>query len=177
MNIPPPLLPYLCPPPPPHFILIFFFLHGDRLVGLSSFYSFILPIELSRWWLSELRQFNVDERSLTSCVWARFPDEFPRYAWTLLADACLVVAFHQHFRHTDRGLLCAAVITRGWNGYRHKNESWLRRGTFSDRSCRESNPRPSCQYLHTRGAFPALNMSSKECSLVRPGFTSYDQQT
>ena len=36
--------------------------------------------------------------------------------------ACLAVTFHLHFWQNDRDLLCATVVTRGWNGYRNKSQ-------------------------------------------------------
>ena len=36
--------------------------------------------------------------------------------------ACLAVTCHLHFWQNDRGLLHAAVVTRGWNGYRNKSQ-------------------------------------------------------
>ena len=35
--------------------------------------------------------------------------------------AYLAVTCHQHFWQTDWGLLCATVVTRGWNRYRNKS--------------------------------------------------------
>ena len=35
---------------------------------------------------------------------------------------CLAVTCHLHFWQNDRGLLCATVVTRGWNGYRNKSQ-------------------------------------------------------
>ena len=43
-------------------------------------------------WLSQLRR-PVDERSLATCVWARFPDESPHYAWTTYTDLICYVGF------------------------------------------------------------------------------------
>ena len=184
MNIPPP------PPstPTPFFSFHFFFFFFTWRSARGSQFLFTLSF-------SALSSLGGDSASCRdSLMWTSVP-------WRVACELVSLMSSHVmlglcwlcwlkglcvfscslppalHFRHTDRGLLCAAAITRGWNGYRHKSESWLRRGTFSHRSCRDSNPQPSCQYLHTRGAFPALNMSSKECSLVRSLFTSYDQQT
>ena len=36
--------------------------------------------------------------------------------------ACLAVTCHLHFWQNDRDLLCATVVTRGWNGYRNKSQ-------------------------------------------------------
>ena len=36
--------------------------------------------------------------------------------------ACLGVTCHLHFWQSDRGLLRAAAVTRGWNGYRNKSQ-------------------------------------------------------
>ena len=36
--------------------------------------------------------------------------------------ACLAVTCHLHFWQNDRDLLCATAVTRGWNGYRNKNQ-------------------------------------------------------
>ena len=36
--------------------------------------------------------------------------------------ACLAVTCHLHFWNTDRGLLRATAVTRGWNGYRNKSQ-------------------------------------------------------
>ena len=67
--------------------------------------------------------------SLTSCVWARFPDRFPLcpdsdhgqaysdlvrsrvYVWLGLVN-------HLHFWRNDRVLLRATAVTRGWKGHR-----------------------------------------------------------
>ena len=35
--------------------------------------------------------------------------------------ACLAVTCHLHFWQNDRDLLCANVVTRGWNGYRNRS--------------------------------------------------------
>ena len=36
--------------------------------------------------------------------------------------ACLAVTCHLHFWQNDRDFLRATVVTRGWNGYRNKNQ-------------------------------------------------------
>ena len=36
--------------------------------------------------------------------------------------ACLAVTCHLHFWQNDRGLLRAAAVTRGWNGYKNKSQ-------------------------------------------------------
>ena len=36
--------------------------------------------------------------------------------------ACLAVTCHLHFWQNDRVLLRATAVTRGWNGYRNKNQ-------------------------------------------------------
>ena len=36
--------------------------------------------------------------------------------------ACLTVTCHLHFWQNDRGLLRAAAVTRGWNGYRNNSQ-------------------------------------------------------
>ena len=36
--------------------------------------------------------------------------------------ACLAVTCHLHFWQNDRDFLRAAVVTRGWNGYRNKSQ-------------------------------------------------------
>ena len=36
--------------------------------------------------------------------------------------ACLAVTSHLHFRQNDQDLLCATVVTRGWNGYQNKSQ-------------------------------------------------------
>ena len=36
--------------------------------------------------------------------------------------ACLAVTCHLHFWQNDRDLLCATVVTRGWNGYGNKSQ-------------------------------------------------------
>ena len=36
--------------------------------------------------------------------------------------ACLAVTCHRHFWQSDRGLLRATALTRGWNGYRNKSQ-------------------------------------------------------
>ena len=64
------------------------------------------------------------------CV-SSFPFRFPHYAWpaALLTHsdfvgsrvyACLGITCHLHFWQNDQGLLCATVVTRGWN------EHWIR---------------------------------------------------
>ena len=40
-----------------------------------------------------------------------------RKVYTCLAVTCLL-----HFWQNDRDLLCAAAVTRGWNGYRNKSQ-------------------------------------------------------
>ena len=35
---------------------------------------------------------------------------------------CLAVTCHLHFWRNDRDILCAAAVTRGWNGYRNQNQ-------------------------------------------------------
>ena len=35
---------------------------------------------------------------------------------------CLAVTCHLHFWQSDRGLLRATAVTRGWNGYRNKSQ-------------------------------------------------------
>ena len=35
---------------------------------------------------------------------------------------CLAVTCHLHFWQNDQDLLCATVVTRGWNGYQNKNQ-------------------------------------------------------
>ena len=54
---------------------------------------------------------------------------------------CLAVTCHLHFWQNDRGLLRAAAVTRGWNGYRNKSQHrkltpWRRK--FSHRFFRDS---------------------------------------
>ena len=60
------------------------------------------------------------------CV-SSFLDRFPHYAWTVTWSAhsgfagsrvyaCLGVTCHLLFSQTDRGLLHATAVTRGWNG-------------------------------------------------------------
>ena len=36
--------------------------------------------------------------------------------------ACLAVTCHLHFWQSDRGLLRATAVTRGWNGYRNRSQ-------------------------------------------------------
>ena len=36
--------------------------------------------------------------------------------------ACLAVSWHLHLGQSDRDLLCATAVTRGWNGYRNKSQ-------------------------------------------------------
>ena len=36
--------------------------------------------------------------------------------------ACLAVTCHLHFWQSDRGLLRATAVIRGWNGYRNKSQ-------------------------------------------------------
>ena len=36
--------------------------------------------------------------------------------------ACLAGSCHLRFWQNDQGLLCATVVTRGWNGYRNKSQ-------------------------------------------------------
>ena len=61
------------------------------------------------------------------CV-SLFPDQFQHYAWTAALSAhsdfvwsrrcaCLGVTCHLHFWQNDRSLLCATVVTQGWNGH------------------------------------------------------------
>ena len=58
-----------------------------------------------------------------------FPDRFTHYAWTaaqsahsdfvgLRLYACLGVTCHQHFWLSDRGVLRATAVMRGWHGHR-----------------------------------------------------------
>ena len=57
--------------------------------------------------------------------------------------ACLAVTCHPRFWQKDRGLLCATVVTRGWNRYRNKSQH--RKLTLEKEfccSCRELNPQP-----------------------------------
>ena len=37
-------------------------------------------------------------------------------------NACLAVTCHLHFWQSDRDLLRATAVTRGWNGYRNKSQ-------------------------------------------------------
>ena len=60
--------------------------------------------------------------------------------------ACLAVTCHLHFWQSDRDLLRATAVTRGWNGYQNKSQHkklTLQISFLSCRSCRDSNPRPS----------------------------------
>ena len=36
--------------------------------------------------------------------------------------ACLAVTCHLHFWQDDQDLLCVTAVTRGWNGYRNRNQ-------------------------------------------------------
>ena len=51
--------------------------------------------------------------------------------------ACLAVTCHLHFWQYDREFLRAAVVTRGWNGYRSKSQH--RKSTFPQSRVRRSN--------------------------------------
>ena len=75
----------------------------------------------------------VVERSLTSCVCARFPDRLSTLCLDTtvsLSDfvgprvlACLGVSSHARVWQNYRGLLRTTVVTRGWNGHRASTES------------------------------------------------------
>ena len=99
---------------------------------------------------------TVDERFLTSCVWARFYNGFPHNAW---AAYCHLVGSRVHANLAVtchlKGLLRVTAETRGWSGCRIRVsiESELWRSQVSRPSCQEStrdlsmtspamNPRP-----------------------------------
>ena len=64
---------------------------------------------------------------------------------------CLAVTCHLHFWQNDRDLLRATAVTRGWNGYRNKNQH--RKSTLEKKILplllQGSNPRP---FNHESGA-------------------------
>ena len=39
-----------------------------------------------------------------------------------MAHMCLAVTFPLHLWHSDRGLLHATAVTRGWNGHQNRSE-------------------------------------------------------
>ena len=81
-------------------------------------------------WLSEVRPLWVSIPWWVACKLI-FPDRFPYYAWAaqsaqsnFLGSRLLCVlrcTCHLHFWQNDWGLLCATVVTQGWNGYRNKS--------------------------------------------------------
>ena len=46
----------------------------------------------------------------------------PKHGSIRKVYACLAVTCHLHFWQNDRDFLRATVVTRGWNGYRNKNQ-------------------------------------------------------
>ena len=102
-------------------------------------------------------QTTVTECSLTSCLWARFPDRFPRYAWIAYSAnfdflVSRMYVCQLNFCKNDRGLLRATVVTRGWNWHQvrvSRQKLWKRK--FSRLSCQESNSQP---FDHELGALP-----------------------
>ena len=99
---------------------------------------------------------TVAERSLPSCIWAYFligshiiPEQ--RHSQPTLASlcqfrvcACLSVTCHLHFWQNNRGLLCATVVTQGWNWHwiRVRTQSLLWRRKFTYGSCQDWNYQP-----------------------------------
>ena len=65
--------------------------------------------------VAQRAETTMDERSLASCLRARFPDRFPHYTWTAESAhsdfvrsrvyACLEITWYLHFWQNDRGLL------------------------------------------------------------------------
>ena len=112
--------------------------------------------------MAQRAETTVAEFFLTSCVWARFPDRFPLYAWTAESThsdfvesrvyACLDATCHLHFWQNDRGLLRVTAVTWGWNRHRIRvsTERYIWR-TFPRRSCRNWNLQP---FDHESGALP-----------------------
>ena len=79
--------------PSPARIFFFFFFWGGGLSNhfLARMFSlsadqFAYQFQFSGQDLSTVAQRSVAECSLTSYVWARFPDRFPHYAWTAHSD-------------------------------------------------------------------------------------------
>ena len=101
-------------------LLFAVFLSGDHLTCTNS----TLLAKTSLQGQCELRRLN--KHSLTSCVWACFPDKFPPTS-TLLAQGCkyLGVTCHLHFWQNDQGLLRVNMVTQGWDGH------WIRVHTES----------------------------------------------
>ena len=46
-----------------------------------------------------------------------------RKIYCLKVHVCLAVICHLHFWQNDRDLLCATVVTRGWNRYQNKSQN------------------------------------------------------
>ena len=102
-----------------HSLMRFFFLkwrsahvHGFHFLGQDQ-------STVAQW-----AKMTVAECSLMSCMWARFPDRLPHYAWTAQSahcniigprvSACLNVTCHLHLWQNCGGLLCATAVT--WGG-------------------------------------------------------------
>ena len=90
-----------------HFFKLFLFI-STEVVYLQRWHG---------WWHMKLqpsrRKFCVHHTAMhhvTSCSHIR------------KVYACLAVTCHLHFWQNDRDLLCATVVTRGWNGYQNKSQ-------------------------------------------------------
>ena len=79
-------------------------------------------------------EMTVDKHSLTSWMWAYFPDRFPHFVRTALSShsnfvgsrvyACLAVTCNMHFWQNDQGLSHAsAVKCYSFYDYHHKTNS------------------------------------------------------
>ena len=74
--------------------------------------------------MAQRSKLTVDERALTSCVWARFSDRFPQYACRVDSTVSPLLSFWVKgacvFSCNLQPTLTAA--TRGWNKSRDKSQ-------------------------------------------------------
>ena len=113
------------------FFFFFFFWSGDQLAHTNSMDSLSQDQCLG----VQRAEMTVDEHSLTSCVWARFPSMSPtlcldsivrpiRFRW--VKGACLFSCnLPLHLWQNSRGLIRDTAVIQEWNGH------WIRVGTES----------------------------------------------